>query len=132
MFILFIASLTNSFVRYFLCSFSCSISAIVLFSVSQLFNIKLTALYGLSILPAALSLGQIVKPNKSASRSSFILSSISFLIHLLLDFLICFNPSCTIILFSQVSLIQSATVQIAAISIDSVIYFSASLSEKYS
>ncbi|MDP2396099.1 MAG: hypothetical protein Q8S84_02280 [bacterium] len=129
---MFNASFTNSFVRYFLCSFNCSISAIVLFSESQLFSIRLTALYGLSILPAAFSLGQIVNQNTSASKSSFNLSSISFFIHLLLDFLICFNHSCTIILFSQVSLIQSATVHIAAISIDSSIYSFASFSGKYS
>ncbi|MBT3727622.1 hypothetical protein HOG21_08545 [bacterium] len=129
---MFIASFVNSFVKNFLCSFNCSISASVLLSVSQLFNIKFTALYGLSILPAALSLGHIVKPNKSASKSSCILSSISFLIHLLLDFLICFSHSCTIILFSHVSFIQSATVHIAAISIDSFIYSLALLSGKYS
>jgi low affinity Fe/Cu permease len=78
------------------------------------------ALYGVSILPAAFNFGHIVKPNTSASRSVFILSSISALIHFEREYFICFKPSVTIILFSPVNLIQSATVHMAAISIDSL------------
>jgi hypothetical protein len=85
-----------------------------------------------SILQAALSFGHIKKLNISLSKSSCIFCSISFLNHLDLDFLICFNQASTIILFSQISNIQSETVQIAVISIVSSIYFFTSFFSKNS
>ncbi|MDR2640938.1 MAG: hypothetical protein LBC61_06690 [Candidatus Peribacteria bacterium] len=57
------------------------------------------------------------KANKSASSSSFNFSSINFLIPELLEFFTCLSHCETIILFSPFNSIQSATVQIAAISI---------------
>jgi len=51
------------------------------------------------------------------------LSSINFLIQVERDFFICLSHSKTIILFSSIKGIQSATVQIAAMSIVSVKYF---------